>query len=104
MVWVRPHGAALCLAGVLLAMGALCEGGLIFLLQTVLDDGLIQQDTRVLAWVPLAVAGLYGVKGVVRVGSGALVHRSGLRIVRRLRADLFGHLLVLEHAFDASLW
>jgi subfamily B ATP-binding cassette protein MsbA len=39
---------------------------------------------------------------VVRVGSGALVHRSGLRIVRRLRADLFGHLLVLEPAFHAE--
>jgi subfamily B ATP-binding cassette protein MsbA len=102
LAWVRPHGAALCLAGLLLAIGALCEGSLIFLLETVLDDGLIQQDARVLAWVPVAVACLYGVKGVVRVGSGALVHRTGLRIVRRLRSTLFGHLLVLDPAFHAE--
>ena len=102
LAWVRPHGAALSLAGVLLAIGALCEGGLIFLLETVLDDGLIQQDARVLAWVPVAVACLYGTKGVVRVGSGALVHRTGLRVVRRLRSALFSHLLILEPAFHAE--
>ena len=86
----------------LLAIGALCEGGLIFLLETVLDDGLIERDARVLAWVPVAVGCLYGVKGLVRVGSGALVHRTGLRIVRRLRSALFGHLLILDPAFHAE--
>jgi len=89
-------------AGALLAIGALCEGGLIFLLETVLDDGLIQGDATVLAWIPVAVACLYGIKGAARVGSGALVHRTGLRIVRDLRSALFGHLMVLEPAFHAE--
>ena len=94
--WYRPHLASLFLAGIFLALGALSQGALVFLIETVLDDVLIAGDTVLLGWIPVAVAALYLLKGLARFASGLLVHRAGLGTVRRLREALFGRLLELE--------
>ncbi len=94
--WYKPHAWGLVLAGVLLGLGALAQGGLVFLIETVLDDVLIEGNDSLLSWIPIAVGGLYLLKGFSRFGSGFLVHRAGLSVVRKIRYALFAKLLELE--------
>ncbi len=70
--YFRPHTAKLVLALLLMALHSTVPGALVFLIQTVLDEVLIEQDNRMLAALPFALVGLYATNGALTVGRGLL--------------------------------
>ena len=95
----RPFAGRLALASALMALQAAVPGALVFLVQRVLDDVLIQKDARQLALMPGAVIGLYALGGALNVGRGLLTRSIAWDVITRLRDELFQHLLALDLAW-----
>ena len=89
----RPHGRRLAIAAGLMAVAAAVQGGLVFLIEHVLDDVLIRRDAEALARVPWLFFGLYLVKGAAMAGQGWIVRGAGFEVVRDLRARVFGAMM-----------
>jgi len=85
----RPYRGALYVAALFLALAAAVHGGLVFLIQYILDDVLIQRDAEALSTIPVQVFALFFIKGVALVTSGWLVRRSSYAVVRDLRLSTF---------------
>ncbi len=82
-----------------MAMASAIPGVLVFLVQKVLDDVLIQRDGTALALMPFAVVGLYLLNGLVNVSRGLLTKRIAFQVVRDLRHQLFRQYLRLGVAY-----
>ena len=95
----RPHWPPFLLASILMALGAATQGGLVFLIERVLDGVLIAGDTGLLKVIPFALVGLYLLKGLARLGSQWLVHRMSQQVVRDLRNEIYGSLLRQDMAW-----
>jgi subfamily B ATP-binding cassette protein MsbA len=94
--WYRPFFPSFGLAGLLMVVVALCDGSLVFLIEHVLDDGLIAQNEQALQAIPFLLVGLYVAKGVGRAGVGFLLNRAGFGVAKALRSEVFAHLLRQE--------
>lgn len=92
----RTYTASFALAGLLMVVVALCDGALVFLIEHVLDAGLIQKNEEALEAVPFLLVGLYLAKGFGRAGIGFLLNRAGFGVAKGLRTDVFAHLLKQE--------
>lgn len=91
-----PHRGTLALALVLLCVQAVVPGALVFLVQRVLDEVLIQKDAARLATLPFAFIGLYAINGAITVGRGLLTRNVAWAVVTQLRRELFAHYLRLD--------
>jgi len=79
--------------GSLLALvGSAMEGAAAWLVKPVMDDIFIQRNLFMLKVVPLALLGVYVVKGIARYLQAYLMAAAGERVVARLRADLYAHI------------
>ncbi len=101
IAYVRPH-LRLFIAALTgtLVMGA-SEPLLAYMLKPLLDGSFVDKNPVFITWMPLALAGLFVVRGaadfVSNVGMNAVAHR----VVADLRQALFDRLLVLPaRAFD----
>jgi subfamily B ATP-binding cassette protein MsbA len=92
----RPYRASFAFAAFLMAIAALSQGVLVFLIEHVLDDVLIAKDQAALASIPWLLLGLYAIKGVASAGQAFLVNRAGFGVVMTLRHKVFSHLLGQE--------
>ncbi len=92
----KPHRAPILLATGLLALGSAVPGGVVFVIEQLLDDVLLARDQATLAMLPLALAGLYLLKGAATVGSVLLTRRIGFRVARDLRQQVVEHCLALD--------
>ena len=59
LAYFRPHKKRFALAVLLMALQALIPGTLVLLIETVLDDVLINKDATMLAILPMALVALY---------------------------------------------
>ena len=100
--YYRPYGKALGLAAFLMLMAALSQAGLVFLIEHVLDSGLIARDEQVLRSIPWLLCGLYAVKGLAISGRAYLIHRAGLGVVKTLRVEAFAALLRQDRRWHQS--
>jgi len=89
----RPYRGQFVVAAVLMAIAALSHGVLVFVIEHVLDDVLIARDKDALTLIPWLLLGLYVIKGAASAGQAFLVHRIGFDVVRKLRSQVFAHLL-----------
>ncbi len=98
----RPYKGALFVSAVFLAIAAAVQGGLVFLIQYILDDVLIRRDATALSTIPIQVFFLFFIKGVALVISGWLVRRSSYAVVRDLRLSTFRAQLAQEIGWHSS--
>ena len=91
--YYRPYRYGLVVAVLLMMLAALSQAGLVFLIEHVLDAGLIARDEQVLRSIPWLLFGLYAAKGLAVSGRAYLIHRAGLGVVRTLRVETFSTLL-----------
>jgi ATP-binding cassette, subfamily B, bacterial MsbA len=98
----RPYKGALLVAGVFLAMAAAVQGGLVFLIQHILDDVLIRRDAEALSAIPVQVFALFFIKGAALITSGWLVRRASYSVVRDLRLTTFSAQLAQEIGWHNS--
>ncbi len=92
----RPHRAALATATVLVFVASALPSVLVFLIQRVLDDVLIEKDATALALLAPGIVGLYALNGAVTVARGLLTRSVAWRVVTDLRAELHAALLRLD--------
>ena len=97
-----PYRGLLALSVVLIAIHSAIPGALVFLIESVLDDVLIDQDAARLAMLPGVLVGLYLLNGVVGFVRGMLTRHISWRVVTTLRGELFARLLEQDIAWHQS--
>ncbi|OHU87958.1 MULTISPECIES: lipid A export permease/ATP-binding protein MsbA [Pseudoalteromonas] len=69
------------------------------LMQPFIDDGLTQRNTEVLTWAPLVVIALVLGRGIFNYMASYCLSYVGSQVVRKLRQQLFEHMLFLPVSF-----
>ena len=87
-------GAMVCMVFVSAASAATA-----FLVKPVLDDVFFKKDLMMLKLVPLAIVGIFILKGVFDYGQGYLISFVGQRIITDLREKIYHHLHSLALPF-----
>ncbi len=97
--YFQPHRLRLALALVLISIHSAIPGALVFLIEAVLNDVLIEKNTQMLGLVAGGVVGLYALNGAVGFSRGMITRRISWTVVTRLRQELFEALLSQESAW-----
>ncbi|MBP1713490.1 MAG: phospholipid-lipopolysaccharide transporter [Deltaproteobacteria bacterium] len=92
--WARLIGAMVCMVFVSAASAATA-----FLVKPVLDDVFFKKDLMMLKLIPLAIVGIFILKGVFDYGQGYLISFVGQRIITDLREKIYHHLHSLALPF-----
>ncbi len=99
LAYVRPHWRMFAAAILTMVALAATEPVLPALMKPMLDGSFVQKDAVIIRWVPIALVGLFVVRGVLMFASGYTVTYVGQRVVMDLRAAMFEKLLNLPTAF-----
>jgi subfamily B ATP-binding cassette protein MsbA len=92
--WTRLAGAMVCMLFVSAATSASA-----FLVKPVLDDVFFKKDLTMLKLIPLAIVGLFVLKGLFDYGQAYLMSYVGQRIIADLREKIYNHLQSLSLSF-----
>lgn len=84
------------IALVLVLIHAALPSAIVFLIQGILDDALINKNASRLFWLPLALISIYILNGVVAYSRGMLTRGIAWEVVTELRKDVFAHMLMLS--------
>ena len=100
--FVKPHGRVLVLAGICMLPLSLCSSGLAYLVKPALDNIFFKKDLQMLRLVPLAIIGLYIVRGFFDYTHSYLMGYVGNRIIADIREKLYFHIQALSLSFFAK--
>ncbi len=92
--WTRLAGAMVCMLFVSAASAASA-----FLVKPVLDDVFFKKDLTMLKLIPLAIIGVFVLKGLFDYGQAYLMSYVGQRIITDLREKIYHHLHSLSLSF-----
>lgn len=93
-VWPHFLVATICMLG----YGA-TDGALPFLVRWMMDDVFVKKNVANLYYVPLAVIGIFLIRGILNFGHSYLSDYVGLRIVQDVRNRLVRHLQYMSLSF-----
>ena len=99
LAYLRPYWIRLVIATLLMLVISVCQALLAFLVKPVLDDIFIAKDAGMLKIIPLAVVGIFLVRGICDYGRYYLMADVSQRVVRNLRYKLYAHLHRLSMNF-----
>jgi subfamily B ATP-binding cassette protein MsbA len=85
----KPHALKFSIAMICMLIVGATTSALAFLVKPTLDEIFLKRNAEMLKWIPLAVVGIYLVKGACNYAQTILMNFIGLRIVADLRADLY---------------
>ncbi len=85
-----------------MALLALTEVGIPALLQPILDGTFVEKNTDYQTWAPLALVGLFVVRGLTTLIHKMAFAHIATRVVHRLRVDMFHRLLHMPTHFYAT--
>jgi len=97
--YLRPYWAWLAVGGVLALVVSAMEGAIAWLVKPAMDDIFVRRDVVMLKLLPLALFGIYVVKGLARYLQSYLMAAVGERVIATIRRDLYRHLQGLSLAF-----
>ncbi len=97
--YVAPYWRIFTLGVLGMVVTAATEPALPALLKPLLDGTFVRKDPQVMRWVPLAIIGLFVVRGLATYLATYSVSWVGNRVVMDLRSEMFGKLLVLPTAY-----
>ena len=97
--YVWPFRWYLIPAMVCMVLLAATNGAIAFLVQPILDRVFIEQDTRMLARLPLVVLVLFAVRGTAYFVQSYFMEMVGQRVVRALQVALYKHLMGMDLGF-----
>jgi len=101
--YLRPYIPVLVLGSLLALVVSAMEGLTAWLVKPVMDDIFIRRDVVMLRLIPLALLGVYVVKGVARYAQSYLMAAAGERVVASLRRDLYTHIQAQPLSFFADV-
>ena len=99
LAYLRPYWIKLVIATLLMLVISGCQALLALLVKPVLDDIFIAKDAGMLKIIPLAVVGIFLVRGICDYGRYYLMADVSQRVVRNLRYKLYAHLHRLSMNF-----
>ena len=99
LAFVRPYRGRFALAVACMLVLAATTAALAWLLRPAVDEALSARDPRMITLIPLAVVGLYLVKGAAYYGQAYLMGSIAQRVVFDLRVRIYERLLVQSLAF-----
>ncbi|MGD0624019.1 MAG: lipid A export permease/ATP-binding protein MsbA [Thermodesulfobacteriota bacterium] len=97
--FVKPHWTRLAGAMVCMLFVSAATSGSAFLVKPVLDDVFFKKDLTMLKLIPLAIVGLFVLKGLFDYGQAYLMSYVGQRIIADLREKIYNHLQSLSLSF-----
>ena len=101
--YVKPHLPIMGLGALLALVVSATEGAAAWLVKPAMDGIFIRHDLLMLKLVPLALLGVYLIKGVTRYGQSYIMATVGERVVARLRRDLYAHIQGMPLAFFSGV-
>jgi ATP-binding cassette subfamily B protein len=97
--FARPHRSTIALFLVLTVLDAALVVVTPLLIKRIVDDGILQRDTSLVAWLALAAAGVAVVDAGFALGMGWLSSRIGEGLIYDLRTSVFAHVQRMSLAF-----
>ena len=94
-----PYKWAMLVALIASGVVSATTAGTAWLIKPALDDTFIRQDAQALIYVPLAFIALTALKGVGRYVQNWCMHFSALRVIEKLRQELFHKIINLPRHF-----
>ncbi|GAB1410316.1 ABC transporter transmembrane domain-containing protein [Desulfovibrionales bacterium] len=94
-----PYKLHICIAFAALGVVALCTAGAAYLVQPALDEIFINKDRTALMFVPLLLVGVFLAKGVGLFIQKYLMSYCGLKVLERLRYELYAKIICLPLDF-----
>jgi subfamily B ATP-binding cassette protein MsbA len=95
----KPHAFRFSFAMICMLIVGATTSALAFLVKPTLDEIFLKQNAEMLRWIPLAVVGIYLVKGACSYAQTILMNFIGQRIVADLRAELYRKIQTQSLAF-----
>ncbi|WP_422126833.1 lipid A export permease/ATP-binding protein MsbA [Thioalkalivibrio sulfidiphilus] len=82
---------------------AATEVGFAALMRPLMDESFVARDPAAIKWVPLALIGVFALRGIAEFASVYAMKYVGRMVVKNLRGGLFEHLLAMPaRYYDAS--
>ena len=100
--FVKPYRRKLVLAGLCMLPLSLCSSALAYLVKPALDDIFFKKDLTMLRLIPLALIGLYVIRGIFDYGQAYFMGYVGSRIIADIREKLYVHMQTLSLSFFAK--
>ncbi|MBI5968080.1 MAG: lipid A export permease/ATP-binding protein MsbA [Deltaproteobacteria bacterium] len=97
--FVKPYWTRLAAAMVCMLFVSASTAASAFLVKPVLDDVFFKKDLTMLKLIPLAIVGLFLLKGFFDYGQAYLMSHVGQRIIADLREKIYSHLQSLSLSF-----
>ncbi len=95
----KPHMAKFSLALLCMLVVGATTSALAFLVKPTLDEIFLKKNSAALQWIPLAIVGIYLIKGACNYAQTVLMNFIGQRIVADLRAALYRKIQTQSLAF-----
>lgn len=97
--YVAPHKLTGFVAALAMAATAAVEGGLVWLLEPLLDEGLDARNLQASRWIPFAFVGMFILRGVTGFATELSLGYIGRSVISSLRREVFGKYLTLPARF-----
>jgi len=101
--YLRPHWHTLLIGSLLALVVSGAEGAIAWLVKPAMDGIFVEKNLLMLKLIPLAVLGMYVVKGLGRFGQSYLMASVGERVIARIRRELYAHIQAMPLSFFASV-
>jgi len=101
--YVTPHKLIGFIAVLGMAMIAVVEASLVYLLEPLTDETLVAQNLQTANWIPLAFISIFILRGIAGFATESSLGWIGRQVISDLRQQVFGKFLTLPAPFfDAS--
>lgn len=97
--YVRPHWRVALLALASMVVAAATEPAFAALIKPMVDGSFVDRDPWLVTFVPLAIMGVFLLRGLTTFGSTYTLSWISRNVVMRIRSDLFARLLRLPTGF-----
>ena len=97
--FVKPYWRHLAGAMVCMVFVSAATAGSAYLVKPVLDEIFFKKDLSMLKWIPLAIIGIFILKGVFDYGQAFLMSYVGQKIIADLREKVYSHIQSLSLSF-----
>ncbi len=97
--FVKPYWRHLAGAMVCMVFVSAATAGSAYLVKPVLDEIFFKKDLSMLKWIPLAIIGIFVMKGVFDYGQAFLMSYVGQKIIADLREKVYSHIQSLSLSF-----
>ena len=97
--YVTPHKLIGLVAVIGMAATAIIEGGLVLLLEPLMDEALVAQNLQTARWLPIAFVTIFILRGIAGFATEASLGWIGRSVISSLRRQVFQKFLVLPMRF-----